>query len=154
MHIIRIVVPRTLKILEVKGDPDALAALINKSFAAQNPGRNIAGLFTLTPDPSNKRLIVFASPTMLAQVESLVATLDARPDQGARELHPVALKNATPSELLPRVQQIYAEQSQGKTLKPATLYPDAAGNRILVQGTSEQAEAVRQIGVTEVTCYR
>ncbi|MFM7817954.1 MAG: secretin N-terminal domain-containing protein, partial [Verrucomicrobiota bacterium] len=140
--------PRTLKIIEVKGDPDALAALINKSFAAQNPGRNIAGLFTLTPDPSNKRLIVFASPTMLAQVESLVATLDARPDQGARELHPVALKNATPSELLPRVQQIYAEQSQGKTLKPATLYPDAAGNRILVQGTSEQAEAVRQIATT------
>jgi len=141
-------VPQTLKILEVKGDPDALAALINKSVAAQNPGRNIAGLFTLTPDPSNKRLIVFASPTMLAQVESLVATLDARPDQGARELHPVAIKNATPSELLPRVQQIYAEQSQGKTLKPATLYPDAAGNRILVQGTSEQAEAVRQIATT------
>ncbi|MFZ9854892.1 MAG: secretin N-terminal domain-containing protein [Limisphaerales bacterium] len=140
--------PRTLKILEVKGDPDALATLINKSFAAQNPGRNIAGLFTLTPDPSNKRLIVFAPPTMLAQVESLVTTLDARPDQGARELHPVSLKNATPSELLPRVQQIYTEQSQGKTLKPATLYPDAAGNRILVQGTTEQADDIRQITTT------
>ena len=139
---------RSLKILEVKGDPDALANLVNKAFAAQNPGRNVNSLFTLTADPAGKRLIVFASPTVLSQVETMVTTLDANPDQGVRELHPVELKNATAADLLPRVQQIYTEQSQGKTLKPATLYPDNSGNRLLVQGTAEQAEAIQQIAST------
>jgi len=139
---------RSLRIFEVKGDPDALATLVNKAFTAQNPGRNLTSLFSLTADPAGKRLIVFGSPTTLSQVETMISTLDASPDQGFRELHPVELKNATAVELLSRVQQIYTEQSQGKTLKPATIYSDTSGNRLLVQGTTEQAEAVRQIATT------
>lgn len=136
---------RVLRVFDVKGDPDALSALAQKVFAAQNPGRNLSSLLSVTPEPAGKRILVLAPPSMLAQMETVLATLDARPDQGVRELHPVELKNGTASELLPRVTQIYAEQSQGKTLKPASIYSDAGGARILVQGTAEQAASIQQI---------
>ncbi len=136
---------RVLRIFDVKGDAETLAALVQKVFAAQNPGRNTNGLLSITPEPASHRLLVLAPPAVLAQVETAIASLDASPDQVARELHPVELKNSTATELLPKVTQIYAEQSQGRTQKPATLYPDAAGNRILVQGTADQAATVRQI---------
>ena len=136
---------RVLRIFDVKGDADALAALAQKVFAAQNPGRNLNGILTVTPEPASHRLIVLTSPLLMAQLETVIHTLDAKPDQSVRELHAVELKNATVTELLPRVTQIYQEQSQGKTQKPATLYGDASGTRLLVQGTEEQAEAVRQI---------
>ncbi len=136
---------KQLRILEVKGDADAIATLVQKVFSAQNPGRNLNGVLNITPEPASRRLLVLASPTVLEQVETMVAALDAKPEQGVRELHAVELKNATATDLLSKVSQIYAEQSQGKTIKPATIYPDAAGTRLLVQGTEEQAAAIRQI---------
>jgi type II secretory pathway component GspD/PulD (secretin) len=137
---------RVLRIFDVKSeDPDALTALVLKVFIAQNPGRNAATLLSITPDPAGKRLLVLAPATMMPQLETAITTLDSKPDQGVRELQPVDLKNATAAELLPRVTQIYGEQSQGKTLKPATIYPDASGSRFMVYGTREQAAAIRQI---------
>ena len=136
---------RVLKVFEVKGDADALAVMAQKIFSAQNPGRNLTSLLSITPEPAGKRILVLAPPAMLAQMETVMATLDARPDQGVRELHAVDLKNGSTTDLLPKVTQIYTEQSQGKTLKPATIYPDATGARLLVQGTAEQAAAIQQI---------
>ena len=71
--------------------------------------------------------------------------MDEKPDEGLRNLHVVELKNGTASELLPKVKQIYDEQSKDKTLKPATIYTDATGARLLVQGTQDQAAAIQQI---------
>lgn len=136
---------RVLRIFDVKGDPDALAATVQKVFAAQNPGRNIGGLLSITPEPAGKRLLVLAPPATLAQVATMVTALDANPDQGVRELHPVELKNTTTADLLPKVRQIYTEQSQGKTIKPASIYGDASGSRLLIHGTEEQAASIRQI---------
>ncbi len=137
---------RILKIFDVKSDdPDGLAALVLKVFAAQNPGRNTPAMVNITPEAAGKRLIVMASPAVMAQVETVVQTLDSKPDQGARELATIDLKNATAAELLPKVTQIYTEQSQGKTIKPATIYPDASGARFTVYGTKEQAGQIRQI---------
>ena len=136
---------KQLRIFDVKGDPDAIATLIQKVFAAQNPGRNLNGVLSITPEPASKRLLVLASPTVLAQIETMVTALDAKPEQGVRELHAVELKNATAADLMAKVTQIYAEQSQGKTIKPATIYPDASGTRLLVQGTDEQAASIQQI---------
>ena len=136
---------RVLRVYEVKGDADALAALAQKVFAAQNPGRNLSSLLSITPEPAGKRILVLAPPAMQAQMETAMATLDAKPDQGVRELHAIELKNGTATDLLTKVTQIYTEQSQGKTLKPATIYPDATGARLLVQGTAEQATAIQQI---------
>jgi type II secretory pathway component GspD/PulD (secretin) len=136
---------KQLRIFEVKGDADAIATLIQKVFAAQNPNRNLAGVLSITPEPASKRLMVLAAPTVLAQVETMVTALDAKPEQGTRELHAIELKNATTADVLTKVQQIYTEQSQGKTIKPATIYPDASGTRLLVQGTEEQAANIQQI---------
>lgn len=137
---------RTLKIFDVKSeDPDALATLVNKVFAAQNPGRNTPSLVQITPEAAGKRLIVSAPAAMMAQVETVINTLDAKPEQSARELTTIDLKNATATELLPKVTQIYGEQSQGKTIKPATIYPDASGTRFSVYGTKEQAAQIKQI---------
>ena len=41
---------RVLRIFEVKGDPEPLAAMVQKVFAAQNPGRNTNGLLSITPE--------------------------------------------------------------------------------------------------------
>ncbi len=136
---------KQLRIFEVKGDADTIATLIQKVFAAQNPGRNLNGVLSITPEPASRRLLVLASPTVLAQVETMVTALDAKPEQGVRELHAVELKNATAADLMAKVTQIYAEQSQGKTIKPASIYPDASGTRLLVQGTEEQAATIQQI---------
>ena len=134
---------RILRIFPVKSPPEALATLVNQVFTAQNP-RSPASV-SITPEPASKRLIVLAPATLMTQVEELVTSLDNQPDQADRLLHPVELQNVTASEILPRVQQIYAEQSVGKTLKPASLYPDPSGSRLLVQGTPEQAAAISQI---------
>ena len=136
---------RVLRIFEVKGDADALAALSQKVFAAQNPGRNVTSMLSITPEPAARRLIVLAPAPVLAQFETVLSTLDAKPDQGQRELRSVELKNSKATELLPQVTQIYAEQSRGKTLRPATLFADASGTRLLVQGTEEQSAAIKQI---------
>ena len=139
---------RVLRIFEVKSDADALAALAMRVFAAQNPGRNPASLLNLTPDPGSHRIIALAPAFVIAQLEIVLRSLDEAPDQAARELHPVELKNAAASEVLPKLSRIYADQSQGKTLKPATIQADASGSRLLVFGTKEQAETIRQIAQT------
>ncbi len=136
---------RILRIFDVTSDPDALAAMTLRVFAAQNPGRNTSNLLSITPEPSGKRLIVLAPMHMMAQIETVITSLDGKPDQGVRELHSVELKNATANELLGKVTQLYAEQSQGKTIRPATILSDNSGTRFLVQGTKEQATAIRQI---------
>lgn len=137
---------RELKIVDVRSDdPDALAALATKVFTAQNAGRTITNLVSITAEPNGKRLIVLAPAAVLPQVETVITTLDSKPDQGARELQTIELKNATATELLPAVQRIYTEQSQGRTTKPATIYPDAAGTRFTVFGTKDQAGQIRQI---------
>ncbi len=140
---------RDLKILAVNtSDPDALAALAMRIFAAQNGGRNITNLLSITPEPSGKRLIVLAPPTMLNQIETVVLALDQPSDQAARELQAIDLKNASATDIFPTVNRIYEEQSRGKTVKPATIYPDSAGRRLNVWGTKEQVTAIRQIVTT------
>lgn len=139
---------RILRIFDVKSDADALAALATRVFAAQNPGRNPDSLLNLTPEPGSHRIIALAPASIIAQLETVLRSLDEAPDQAARELHPIELKNAIASEVLPRLTRIYADQSQGKTLKPATIQADASGSRLLVLGTSEQAETIRQIAQT------
>ncbi|MSU34703.1 MAG: hypothetical protein EXS36_06250 [Pedosphaera sp.] len=139
---------RVLRIFEVKSDADALAALAMRVFAAQNPGRNPTSLLNLTPEPGSHRIIALAPASIIAQLETVLRSLDEAPDQAARELHPVELKNAIASEVLPRLTKIYADQSLGKTLKPATIQADASGSRLLVFGTTEQAETIRQIAQT------
>jgi type II secretion system protein D len=137
---------RSLKVIEVRtDDADGLAALALKVFTAQNSGRNATNLVSITPEPSGKRLIVLAPPSLLPQVESVVSTLDANSGPSARALDTIELKNANASELLTTVNRIYSEQTKGKTTKPATIYPDASGSRLMVYGAKEQAEAVRQI---------
>jgi type II secretory pathway component GspD/PulD (secretin) len=143
---------RTLKVLDVAtDDPDALANLAMKVFTTQNSGRNVAAVVSITPEPSGKRLIVLAPPSMLGQVETVIQTLDAKPDQGIRELQTVELKTASAQKVLPTVRRIYGEQTQGKTVKPATVYSDASGTRLLVYGTRDQGAAVRQIVETVIS---
>ncbi len=137
---------RELKIIDVQGaDTDTLAALATRIFSAQNAGRTVTNLVSITPEPNSKRLIVLAPASVLPQVETVIAALDSKPEQGARELHTIEVVNSTAGELLPTVQRIYTEQMQGRTGKPATIYPDASGRRFTVFGTKEQADAIQQI---------
>ena len=137
---------RELKIVEVRtDDADALAALATRVFAAQNSGRNVTNAVSITPEPSGKRLIVLAPATVLPQIETVISTLDNKAEQGTRELTIVELANGNAPELLPTVSRLYAEQTQGKSTKPATIQPDPSGSRLLVYGLKDQAAAIRQI---------
>ncbi|HKQ36496.1 MAG TPA: secretin N-terminal domain-containing protein, partial [Verrucomicrobiae bacterium] len=137
---------RTLKVVAVNtDDPDALAALALKVFSAQSTGRNVPSLVTITPDPTGKRLLVLAPDSLLEQIENVITMLDTKPEQGVRELQTIEIKNASASEILPTVNRIYSEQTQGKSTKPASIYQDSTGTRIMVYGTKDQATAVRQI---------
>ncbi|NDF01153.1 MAG: hypothetical protein EB034_23240, partial [Verrucomicrobia bacterium] len=139
--------PKAMKIVEVRGDADALATLATKVFLAQSGGSHLAtNLVSITPN--GRRIIVLAPPAVLPQVESLLNSLDAQPDQTQRELHAVQLKNASATELLPKVTAVYTEQSAGKTQKPATIYADPSGVRLTVYGTKQQAESIQQIADT------
>ncbi len=137
---------RLLKVVDVNtDDPDALSALALKVFSAQSTGRNVPSLVTITPDPTGKRLLVLAPETILPQVESVITMLDTKPEQGTRELQTIEIKNTPAGEILPTVNRIYSEQTQGKSTKPASIYQDSSGTRIMVYGTKDQATAVRQI---------
>ena len=137
--------PKGMKLIEVRGDSDALATLATRIFTAQAGRSALTNLVSITPN--GKRLIVLAPEPMLAQIESLVNSLDAKPDELQRELHSLVVKNASATDLLPKVTAIYAEQSVGKTQKPATIYADAGGTRLNVFGTKQQAEAIQQIEI-------
>lgn len=139
---------RVLRIFDVKSDPDTLATLAMKVFSAQNPGRNTTSVLSITPEAASRRLIVLAPPLIMAQVETLITSLDSKPEQGNRELHVVEVKNGSAADLLPKVTAIYSEQAQGKTLKPATIYADASGTKFSVYGTQDQADTVKQIADT------
>ena len=138
--------PKGMKLIDVRGDADTLAALATKVFVAQSGGRAVTNLVSITPN--GKRIIVLAPDTMLPQIESLIASLDSKPDELQRELHPITVKNASATELLPKVTAIYSEQSTGKAQKPATIYADPSGTRLNIFGTKQQAEAIQQIADT------
>ena len=138
--------PKGMKLIEVRGDADALATLATRIFTAQAGRSALTNLVSITPN--GKRLIVLAPESMLAQIESLVNSLDAKPDELQRELHSLAVKNASAADLLPKITAIYTEQSAGKTQRPATIYADASGTRLTVFGTKQQAESIQQIADT------
>ncbi len=135
--------PKAMKLVEVRGDADALAALATKVFVAQSGSHAMTNLVSITPN--GKRIIVLAPPAVLPQIEALITSLDAKPDDTQRELHSVAVKNASAADLLPKVTAIYTEQAAGKAQKAATIYADATGTRFTVFGTKQQAEAIQQI---------
>jgi len=142
---------RTLKMVEVVGEPDTLAQVATRVFLAQNAGRSVTNLVSITPEPNGRRLIVLAPDSLMAQVETVISALDARPDQSQRQLHTIEPQGSRAADLLPMVNKIYAEQNQGRTTKPATLYTDPSGDRLMVFGTADQAAAVRQIVATVAT---
>jgi type II secretion system protein D len=142
---------RSLKMVEVVGEPDTLAQVATRVFLAQNAGRSVTNLVSITPEPNGRRLIVLAPDSLMAQVETVISALDARPDQSQRQLHTIEPQGSRAADLLPMVNKIYAEQNQGRTTKPATLYTDPSGDRLMVFGTADQAAAVRQIVTTVAT---
>jgi type II secretion system protein D len=136
---------RMLRLVEINGDPDTLATVATRVFAAQNAGRSITNLVSITPEPNGRRLIVLAPESVLPQVQTVISALDARPEQGQRELHTIEPRGSRAIEILPMVNRIYGEQNQGRSTKPASLYTDPSGERLMVFGTKDQAAAVRQI---------
>src|SRR5207247_8213905 len=114
-------------------------------IAVKNTGTKGGAMGNIHPETSGKRLIVLPAGSFLLQIETGISTLDVQGDQGSRELQTVELKNATAPELLPTVNRIYSEQNQGKTTKPASIYADSSGGRLMVYGTKEQGAAIRQI---------
>ena len=138
--------PKSMKLIEVRGDADALAALATKVFVAQSGSRVMTNLVSITAN--GRRIIVLAPDAVLPQIEALLKSLDAQPDETQRELQSITVKNASATELLPKVTAIYTEQSAGKTQKPATIYADPSGTRLTVYGTKQQAEGIQQIADT------
>jgi type II secretory pathway component GspD/PulD (secretin) len=136
---------RQLRMVDVNGDPDTLSQLATRVFAAQNAGRSITNLVSITPEPNGRRLIVLAPESVLPQVQTVISALDSKPEQAQRELHTIEPRGSRGTEILPVVNRIYGEQTQGRTTKPASLYTDPSGDRIMVFGTRDQAAAVRQI---------
>ena len=138
--------PKSMKLIEVRGDADALAALATKVFVAQSGSRVMTNLVSITAN--GRRIIVLAPDAVLPQIEVLLKSLDAQPDETQRELQSITVKNASATELLPKVTAIYTEQSAGKAQKPATIYADPSGTRLTVYGTKQQAEGIQQIADT------
>ena len=138
--------PKSMKLIEVRGDADALAALATKVFVAQSGSRVMTNLVSITAN--GRRIIVLAPDAVLPQIEALLKSLDAQPDETQRELQSITVKNASATELLPKVTAIYTEQSAGKAQKPATIYADPSGTRLTVYGTKQQAEGIQQIADT------
>ena len=142
---------RSLRMVEVNGDPDTLASLATRVFSAQNTGRTVTNLVSISAEPGGHRLIVLAPESLLPQVQTVISALDSRPEQGQRELHTIEPRASRASDLLPVVNRIYGEQNQGRSTKPASLYTDSSGQRIMVFGTQDQAAAIRQIVETLAT---
>jgi type II secretion system protein D len=140
---------RAFKVVEVKSDdPAQLATLALQIFSNQNQGAGPANQVSITPDVKGRRLVVLAPEFLFPQVEEVITALDHLPTEGPRELHLVELKQGRAQDLLPTVTKIYGEQSQGKNVRPATLFAGDSDNRLAVVGSAEQAADIEKIVAT------
>ena len=138
-----------LRVFEVKGDPEALATLVQKVFAAQNPGRNPSNQPSITPEPSGKRLFVLASPTIMPQIETTITALDDKTNDGPRDLHVFDLgKLAEAKRVRPLAQQLYRERlasSPQPGPADAQIFSDEKTGRLYVSARPEQLKMIDDI---------
>ncbi len=138
---------RALKVVDVTtANASQLANLARQVLAEQMKGRSDADAITITPEPSGRRLVVLAPPDDMEQVQKVIASLDAQPDQ-ARDLHVIEIKDGSASSLLPLINQVYREQNANRKDKPASVMADGP-SRLVVLGSDEDTEAIRKIAET------
>jgi type II secretion system protein D len=137
---------RELRVIDVNsGDAASLAILATQVFASQNAGNRLPEQVTFTGENANRRILVLAPGGAIEQAEKVVQALDGTPTGGQRELQTVPVPGARAAEILTTVQQLYSEQSQGSTEKPATLHAGPDGLSLMVFGSVAQATAIGKI---------
>ena len=102
-------------------------------------------------DPVGGRLIVTGRATHITQIEAILAQLgakQARPVSGARETRIFNVSTASATDLAATVKTLYGEEAKARygALPADTLImPDAAGNRIIAVGDSNELAVVESI---------
>lgn len=112
----------------------------------------LGGAATFMPEAKANRIILVGPEAELARAEAILAQLD--PPNGvaggvdAREFRTAVLRRRTVAEVLPLLEQLYREQTQGKPDPAgglATFVADSKGNRLIVSGPASElarAEAI------------
>lgn len=137
---------REVKVVELQTDePSKLVTVAQQVWNAQNQERPGLNEVTLTLEPSGKRVIVVAPSDLIEQVERMLAGLDQKPDGAARTLQVVELKQGSTATLMPVLTRLYEEQEKGKKTRPATIVPEASGKRLMIYGSDEQVNAIKEI---------
>ena len=137
---------RQVKVLELQTDePSRLVGVAQQVWNAQNEGRPGQKDVSLTLEPSGRRVIVVAPSNLIEQVERMLLDLDQKPDGAPRTLQVVELKQGSTATLMPTLTRLYEEQQRGKKTRPATIVPEASGKRLMIYGSEEQVNAIREI---------
>ena len=141
--------PRELRVINVN-TPNAasLATLATQVFASQNANNRLAQQVTFTGEDANRRVLVLAPKNAIEQAEKVVTALDGTPTNGARELKSITVANGRASQILETVQQLYTEQTNGSTEKPATIHASPDGTSLMAYGSAPQITAIEKIVTT------
>jgi type II secretion system protein D len=137
---------REVRVVELQTDePTKLVSVAQQVWNAQAQGRPGVNDVSMTLDPSGKRVVIVGPGNLLPQVEQMLTGLDQKPDGPPRNLQVVELKQRSASTMLPLVSRLYEEQEKGKKRRPATIVPEASGKRLMIYGSDEQVNAIREI---------
>ncbi len=137
---------REVKVVELQTEePAKLVNVAQQVWNAQSQGRPGVNDVSMTLDPSGKRVVIVGPGNLLSQVEQMLTGLDQKPDGTPRNLQVVELKQRAAATFLPLVSKLYEEQEKGKKRRPATIVPEASGKRLMIYGSEEQANSIREI---------
>ncbi len=116
-----------LKVFQLKeADAQQLADVLQNSLSGVDPRtRKPKGDIRVTADPRTNCVVVAGAAADIAGAEALIAELDRRPDESARETHVVHLKAGDARQLAQSIARLYAQQQSSGRGRSG---PSAASN--------------------------
>jgi len=148
-----------VRVLRVEhADPDRLATIItdlNKSRMETLKNRGVKSTemekVFIVADPRTDSLIVSAKEENFKEVEELVRKLDLAPANYLGDIHILAVKNLTASDLGPKIEQLWqrriemkGEKGKGVTDKPV-IVTDARSNALVIASNKEDYIAIEAL---------
>ena len=139
---------RTRAFILKHADAESVSTMLTSALVTINPyGRSVARV-SVGADKRRNMLIISGEAQALLAAAAIVEQLDAAPESAGRQMRVVPIKSVRVSELVPKVKQIYQDQTTGaqdRSQPEALIMEDATSNQLVLAGTEKQLELIGQI---------
>jgi type II secretion system protein D len=139
---------RELRMIELKsGSAQELVPLVTQIHTEQATASG-AKPASIVADPSGTRLGVVGSPAQFEAIERIVASLESQRDFEPRDTRVYDLNSASAAELAATARILYQEDRKTRSTSvagEALILPDAAANRIIISGSTNEIVVLDEI---------